>query len=145
MLFVGLGGELGEGFVEFGWFRAGDDLDDIRAEWRGDLDFEPAFVRARDINRLIGSNEGVAAPAVREEDDGCAVALMADDGDVAFLGAANPEADVLAFGVGALSVGSEHLDLEVLRDLGEAPVGDLLHVGEALLDVLGFELSLLHI
>jgi len=139
LLFVGLGGELGEGLVELGGFRAGDDFDDIGAEWRGDLDFESVFVRAGDINRFVGRHKGVAAPAVREEDDGCAVALVADDGDVAFLGAANPEADVLAFGVGALSVGSEHLDLEVLRDLGEAPVGDLLHVGEALLDVLGFE------
>ena len=137
MLFVRLGGELGEGFVEFGGFRAGDDLDDIRTEWRGNLDFESAFVRAGDINRLVRGDEGVAAPAVREEDDGGAVALVADDGYVAFLGAANPEADVLALGVGALAVGGEDFDLEVLRDLGEASVGDLLDVGEALLDVLG--------
>ena len=137
LLFVGLGGELGEGFVEFGGLRAGDDLDDIRPEWRGDLDFESAFVRAGNINHLVGGDEGVAAPAVREEDDGCAVALVADDGNVAFLGTADPEADVLAFGVGAFAVGGEDFDLEVLRDLGEASVGDLLHVGEALLDVLG--------
>ena len=125
--------------MEFGGFRAGDDLDDIRPERRGNLDFKPAFVSAGDINRLVGGDEGVAAPAVREEDDGCAVALVADDGDVAFLGAANPEADVLALGIGAFAVGREDLDLEVLRDLCEASVGNFLHVGEALLDVLRFE------
>jgi len=69
LLFVGLGGELGEGFVEFGGLRAGDDLDDIGAEGWGDLDFESVFVRAGDINRLVGGDEGVAAPAVREEDN----------------------------------------------------------------------------
>ena len=125
--------------MEFGGLRAGDDLDDIGTEGRCDLDFESAFVRAGDINRLVCGDEGVAAPAIWEEDNGCAVALVADDGDVAFLGAANPEADVLALGVGPLAVGREDLDLEVLRDLGEAPVGDFLDVGEALLDVLGFE------
>lgn len=139
LLLVGFGGELGEGFVELGGLRAGDDLDDIRTEWRGDLDFESAFVRAGDINRLVGGHEGVAAPAVREEDDGCAVALVADDGDVAFLGAADSKTDVFALGVGAFAVGREDLDLEILRDLGKTSVGNLLDVGEALLDILGFE------
>ncbi len=74
---LGGGGVLGELLVEFRGFRAGDDLDDIGAVGRADLDFESAFVRAGDVDGFVGWDEGVAAPAVRKEDDGGAIALVA--------------------------------------------------------------------
>lgn len=139
MLGVGLGGVLGELFVEFGGLRAGDDFDDIGAEGRADLDFESAFVGAGDVDGFVGWNEGGAAEAVRKEDDRGAVALMTQDGDVALLGAADAEADVFTCCVGSFAIGRKDLNLEILGDFGEAVLGDFLNIGEALLDILGLD------
>ena len=76
-LWLSLGGVLGELLVEFRGFCAGDDLDDIGAVGRLDLDHEFALVCARDVDGFVGGDKRVAAPAVREEDDGGAIALMA--------------------------------------------------------------------
>ena len=136
---LGLGGGLGELLVEFGGFGAGDHLDDIRAEGRADLDLEPALVGAGNVDGFVGRDERVAAPAVGKEDDGGAVALVAKDGDVSFLSAADAEGDIFAPGVGALAIDCENLDGKILGHLGEAVSGDLLHIGEALLDILGID------
>ena len=123
--------------MEFRGLRAGDDFDDVRSEWWGDLDFESTLVCAGDINCFVGGYKGVAAPAVWEEDDGTAIALVADDRDMAFFGAADSEADVFALCVGSLAIGGEDLNLEILWKLGQPAFGDFLDVGEALFDVLG--------
>ncbi len=96
-------------------------------------------MRAWDVDGFVGWDEGVAAPAVREEDDGGAVALVAEDGDVGFLGAADAEGDVFAAGVGALAVDGEDFYRKILGHAGEAVFGDLLHGGVALLGILGLD------
>ena len=52
-IWLGGGGVLGELLVEFRGFGAGDDLDDIGAAGRSDLDFESAFVRAGDVDSFV--------------------------------------------------------------------------------------------
>ena len=135
----GLGGVLGELLVEFGRFRAGDDLDDIGAVGRADLDFESAFVRAGDVDGFVGGDECVAAPAVREEDDGGAIALVAKDGDVCFLSAANAEGDVFASGVGAFAIDGEDFYRKIFGHTRDAAFGEFLDGGAALLDILRFD------
>ena len=58
---------------------------------------------------------------------------------MAILDAADTEADILLFRIGALAIDGEDLDLEILGDLSKAIFGDLLHIGEALLDILGLD------
>ncbi len=83
---IGIGGVFGEGLVDLGGLGAGDDFDDIGAVGRADLDLEAAFVGAGDVDGFVGGDEGVSGEAVREEDDGGAIALVAEDGDVTFAG-----------------------------------------------------------
>ena len=64
---------------------------------------------------------------------------MAENGDVALARAAHAEGDGFFFRIGSATVHGENLDEKIPRHFGEAVSGDFLHIGEALLDILGID------
>ena len=125
--------------MQFTWLGASDDLDDIGTEGRADFDLEPALMRAGNVDGFIGGDERVAGEAVGEKNNGGAIALMTENSNVALLSSAHAEADGFTLGISSFAVGGEDFHLEIFGKLSQSALGDVLHVGQALLNVLWFD------